>query len=289
MILLTHEILEEVQDIHAFTVLVKSLAKRASFDNYKKSFPSLEVICDDTKLSKPTVIKAIKYLQDLGLVKVKKITVSGFIKKNQYYITTEKIKSIGNLKLDSPVNDVYLEEAQPVNEIYSCQSTSFTRASKRDLPEPVNDVYSNLKSIEPQERKRREEEGKEIFTDKKKENEIQEITDWDIPEENLDEVLQGIARMFCFTGLFNQPNYFFDKFELRTEFNQAKAYYKQKDKQSRVKSDPATKLISWFKTNKSISEPSLDYTQIKQMSEQDEIAHDLAELNKFTQTMKTYA
>lgn len=123
----------------------------------------------------------------------------------------------------------------------------------------------------------------------KKEEGEKEITDWDILEENLDEVLQGIARMFCFTGLFNQPNYFFDKFELRTEFNQAKAYYKQKDKQSRVKSDPATKLISWFKTNKSISEPNLDYTQIKQMSEQDEIAHDLAELNKFTQTMKTYA
>jgi hypothetical protein len=160
----------------------------------------------------------------------------------------------------------------------------------RENPHTVNSVSGKPPHISNKEISKKEKEKKEgVEEEKKKENSIPEIVDWNIPEEILDDVLQGLARWFCFTGLYNQPTYFFDKFELRTEFEQAKAYYKQKDKESRIKSDPTTKLIGWFKANKSISEPKLDHSQIYQMSEQEEDDHNLAELAKFKQNAPIYA
>jgi len=134
MIIITHEIIELVKDNHAWIVLTKSLAMRASFDEYQKSFPSIEKICEDANLSKPTVIKALQYLKEIGIIQIKKVQKQGFIQRNEYFILTDKIKTIGKMKINAPVK-----------EIDPRQSTTFTSASKGDLPEPVKEVYSNHK------------------------------------------------------------------------------------------------------------------------------------------------
>jgi hypothetical protein len=136
MIVLTHEIINLVEDNNAWVVLTKSLAKRASFDEYQKCFPGLNTICQDTDLSKPTVIKALKYLEKIGVLKVSrnKTDKGGFL-PNQYFIETDKIQTIGKLKLNQGSKG---DLPGVVN--------NFNQGSKSNLLGVVNDVYPNHKS-----------------------------------------------------------------------------------------------------------------------------------------------
>jgi biotin operon repressor len=135
MIILTTEIMDLVQDTYAWLVLTKSLARRASFDSNQKSFPSIETIAKDVNISKPTTIKALQYLKEIGIIEIKKVQKQGFIYRNEYFILTDKIKTVGSMKINPPVKEVDLH-----------QSTTFTCASKSNLPVPVNEIDSNLKS-----------------------------------------------------------------------------------------------------------------------------------------------
>jgi DNA-binding transcriptional regulator YhcF (GntR family) len=95
-----------VQDSNAWNVLIRSLAKRASFDQYQKSFPSLKTIQKDTNLSKPTVLKALAYLEQIGVIKVKRGKKDGVNQVNVYSITTPLIKTIGDLKMEGVVKEI---------------------------------------------------------------------------------------------------------------------------------------------------------------------------------------
>jgi DNA-binding transcriptional regulator YhcF (GntR family) len=106
MIILTHELLELVTDNNAFIVLVKSISKRASFQN-NSCFPSLATMEKDTGLSKNTVIKACKWLRENGIIQiVKRQTKKGDNASNYYFIETDLIKVVGKLKTEIPVQNM---------------------------------------------------------------------------------------------------------------------------------------------------------------------------------------
>lgn len=126
MIIITHELIQLVKDNNAFIVLTKSLAYRASFDSDQSSFPSHKKIMEDTGFSKPTVIKALEYLEAIGIIKIKRSTKNRAKQVNQYYIITDLIKTVGKMKLGV------------VNKI--------DQGSKNNLPGVVKEIYINHKS-----------------------------------------------------------------------------------------------------------------------------------------------
>lgn len=50
------------------TAIYNSLCRHA--DNYQQAFPSIELMAEQHNLSRPTVIKAIKRLEEYGIIKV---------------------------------------------------------------------------------------------------------------------------------------------------------------------------------------------------------------------------
>ena len=106
MIILTHEILELVTDNNAFIVLVKSIAKRASYKD-QSCFPSLATMEKDTGMSRNTVITACKWLKENGLIQViQRQNEKGGNTSNYYVIETDLIKIIGKLKSETPVQNL---------------------------------------------------------------------------------------------------------------------------------------------------------------------------------------
>ena len=135
MIILTQEILQQVTDNHAFIVLIRSIAMRAN--NNQTCFPSINKICEDTDLSKPTVIKALNYLVEKQVINRKKIVrKDGGFSSSFYTICTENIKVAKAVKLQDHEDEIAVKEIYPlVKEI--------DKGSQGDLPPLVNDVYSN--------------------------------------------------------------------------------------------------------------------------------------------------
>ena len=106
MIILTHEILELVTDNNAFIVLVKSIAKRASYKD-QSCFPSLATMEKDTGMSRNTVITACKWLKENGLIQViQRQNEKGGNTSNYYVIETDLIKIIGKLKSETLVQNL---------------------------------------------------------------------------------------------------------------------------------------------------------------------------------------
>ena len=134
MIILTQEILQKVTDNHAFIVLVRSIAMRAN--NNQTCFPSINKICEDTSLSKPTVIKALSYLVEKKIISKKSIVRhDGGFSSNFYTICTEDIKVAKAVKLEKQDEEVVKEIYPLVNEV--------DKGSQGDLPPLVNEVDSN--------------------------------------------------------------------------------------------------------------------------------------------------
>jgi hypothetical protein len=131
MIILTNEILTLVEDNNAFIVLIKSIAKRASYDNNQSCFPSLNTMALDSGFSKPTVIKACKYLKDIGIITIQKRCNKNSKENysNFYCIDTDLIKVVGGLKAEIAVNDI-------------------DKGSKGDLPPSKGDLLPLVKEID---------------------------------------------------------------------------------------------------------------------------------------------
>jgi len=136
MIILTNEILTLVEDNNAFIVLIKSIAKRASYDNNQSCFPSLNTMALDSGFSKPTVIKACKYLKDIGIITIQKRCNKNNKENysNFYCIDTDLIKVVGGLKAEIGVNDI------------DRGSKGDLLPSKGDLPPLVKEIDCNHKS-----------------------------------------------------------------------------------------------------------------------------------------------
>jgi len=136
MIILTNEILTLVEDNNAFIVLIKSIAKRASYDNNQSCFPSLNTMALDSGFSKPTVIKACKYLKDIGIITIQKRCNDNSKENysNFYCIDTDLIKVVGGLKAEIGVNDI------------DRGGKGDLLGSKGDLPPLVKEIDCNLKT-----------------------------------------------------------------------------------------------------------------------------------------------
>lgn len=143
MIVLTHEILELVTDNNAFIVLVKSIAKRASFDKNQKCFPGTATMCKDTGLSRSTVIRARQWLADNKIISIKKkgLTKDGQYEVNEYLIETDLIKVIGSLK--SKGTDLGDGEDSATENL---PSVTKNLPSVTKKPGVVSKIDSNLKS-----------------------------------------------------------------------------------------------------------------------------------------------
>jgi hypothetical protein len=104
MIILKHEVFDKIKDPYTFFVLTGSIAKRASFDNKQGCFPSIQTICEDTGFSKNRVLKSLRDLESLGLLVIEKTKSSkNEFQSNQYSLTTDLIKVVGDLKIQSGV------------------------------------------------------------------------------------------------------------------------------------------------------------------------------------------
>jgi len=135
MIILTHEILEKVTDNIAFIVLVKSIAKRASFDSKQSCFPGTAKMMKDTGLSRSSVIRGREWLAQAGIIKIVKKgkTKDGQYQVNEYSIKTNLIKVVGDLQSSS-------EEKEAET------SVSEKLPSVSEKPPLVSQMDSNLKS-----------------------------------------------------------------------------------------------------------------------------------------------
>ena len=112
MIILTHEILDLVTDNNAFIVLVKSIAKRASYSD-QSCFPSIATMEKDTGFSKNTVINGCKWLRENGIIQViKRKNEKGGDTSNFYVVDTDLIKIIGKLKTETPVQNLNTPSAE---------------------------------------------------------------------------------------------------------------------------------------------------------------------------------
>lgn len=100
MIILQPKIFDLVKDSNAFYVLMASITKRAS--NLDKScFPSIKTMANDTGFSENTVVKALKYLKEIGIIKVEaRFTENGRQTSNWYVINTDLIMVAGALKTE---------------------------------------------------------------------------------------------------------------------------------------------------------------------------------------------
>jgi hypothetical protein len=135
MIILTQEIIQKVTDNNALAVLIRSIAMRAN--NNQTCFPSLNKICQDTNLSKPTVIKALNYLVEKGVIEKKNIhRENAGYSNNIYTICTEEIKIVKGVKLGK-------KEVKSGKEFLPPLVNSVDHPSKPILPPLVNSVDSN--------------------------------------------------------------------------------------------------------------------------------------------------
>lgn len=104
MIILTHEIIEKVKDHYGFTVLIKSIAYRASYTE-KSCFPTLKTISEDCGFSVSTVKRALNYLVSIEIIKVinRKNPNTNEKTSNLYVINTDLISITGKLKIEGKI------------------------------------------------------------------------------------------------------------------------------------------------------------------------------------------
>lgn len=120
----------------------------------EECYPSLKTICEDLDISKPTVIKSLRELIDVGLIEAnKRQTVKGEYASNVYYpLTILEEKKVVNEINHPPVNDI----DNVVNEVDTTNKhlliSSFKKEAKQD--ETSSSFQSNLFGEEkPQEPK----------------------------------------------------------------------------------------------------------------------------------------
>jgi hypothetical protein len=105
------------------------------------AFPSVATICKKSGLSKPTVLKALEYLEEKKIIKIERRydPLKNQHKSNVYSIETDLLKTVGNLKskpTEELVGGSQRDLLGVVNEI--------DKGSQRDLLGVVNEIDTNL-------------------------------------------------------------------------------------------------------------------------------------------------
>jgi hypothetical protein len=107
------------------------------------SWPSIETLCRDCGLSRPTVVGAIKKLADRGILTISHPKNPSFGNTNKYSVFLTGKESLPVETLDQLKNDTGTgKETLPVKKLN--QLRNFTSTGKESLPEPVKKLNPNV-------------------------------------------------------------------------------------------------------------------------------------------------
>jgi len=111
------------------------------------SWPSIGTICRDCKLTRPTVVGAIKTLAERGILTISHPKRPSFGNTNKYSVFLTGEESLPVKELDRLKNDTGTgKETLPVKNLY--QLKNLTSTGKETLPEPVKKFNPNDSSTD---------------------------------------------------------------------------------------------------------------------------------------------
>lgn len=121
------------------TAVYNSLSRHADFHK-QECFPSLEIIAEQHRISKPTVVKALKTLEKWGIIRIttEKDEETKRQKPNIYLLLDKsewvKISSrVNDINSESRVNDVYLKDNTSMSSL-SVSNKQEKREEKNLIP-----------------------------------------------------------------------------------------------------------------------------------------------------------